>query len=229
MSTSVLAARLCARRIVQGSTNFPRLNRRLNTCRQISCMYLPLSPNIRIVQNGITTSGKEIIRWNTIQFRRHSNMSKAERRQSLIKRGFIFLAAFFLLHFLVVYVRYKNKRKGKSHKIPLYSVETIEDPDLKRKFSVINGYLLPDFVNAKTYDDIFNFKVHPDDIYVISFPKSGNSLLHRIQSFVKNLAEYNKRGPPSSTPTSTGSCLHVRAHAVLLYRNDLGAGDSIPH
>ena len=101
-----------------------------------------------------------------------------ERKQIFLKCTFICLAAFFLLHYQLVHFRYKYKRKGGPvHRSSPYAIETRWDQDLKRRFTIINGYMLPDFINKRSYNDIYNFKVHPDDVYVVSFPKSGKFLV----------------------------------------------------
>ena len=106
--------------------------------------------------------------------RRQSDGRSPERKQILLKRMWRILAGFLLLHFLWIYFYYKYKRKGGPvHRTPPYAIETRWDHDLKRRFTIINGYMLPDFINKRSYNDIYNFKVHPDDVYVVSFPKSG--------------------------------------------------------
>ena len=196
MSVSILGARLHVGRARYISC----LKRRPNACRRISCVYLSQSTKIRAVQNVCFTKRKGTIGKNTFSFLRHlsgdQHSRSSARRQSLIKRGLVFLAAFLLIHFLVIYVRYKNKRKGgKSRNAPPFAVKTIDDPELKRKFTVINGYLLPNFVNAKTYDDIFNFRVHPDDIYVVSFPKSGITFLCLFYIFCDESRWWESKSP----------------------------------
>ncbi len=52
-------------------------------------------------------------------------------------------------------------------------IQIIYDRDVKKKYSKIKGFILPDFVNQRCYDDIQEFKVHDQDIFVVSFPKSG--------------------------------------------------------
>ena len=109
-----------------------------------------------------------------VTVRHQSGGQSSDRKQKLLKNIWIFLAGFLLIHFLVIYFHYKNKRKlGPADSTPPFVIETKWDNDLKRKFTIINGYTLPDFINEKSYNDIYNFKVHPDDVFVVSFPKSG--------------------------------------------------------
>ncbi len=97
-----------------------------------------------------------------------------QRRLTLLKRVLMATAGCLFAHFLIVDYREKKRRRGTPERLkPPYEAETIYDKDLNRKFTVINGYLLPDFVSAKTYEEIVNFRVHPEDVYVVSFPKSG--------------------------------------------------------
>ena len=83
-------------------------------------------------------------------------------RQNLLKRIWSILAAFLLLHFLGVYFHYKYKRKGRPvHGTPPYAIETRWDHDLKRRFTFINGYMLPDFINKRSYQRYLQFQGSP--------------------------------------------------------------------
>ena len=96
---------------------------------------------------------------------------RLSKRQKVTKRILMFLASFLIIHYLAVYLW--DKRKAKMGRLAPFKIETIFDSDLNRRFTVINGYLLPDFINSRCYNDIYNFMVHPNDVYVVSFPKSG--------------------------------------------------------
>ncbi|XP_071950964.1 sulfotransferase 1E1-like [Antedon mediterranea] len=54
---------------------------------------------------------------------------------------------------------------------------------------VWDGVIYPWFVHAKTLDAMADFKVRTDDVYVVSFPKSGTTWTQEIVSLIKNNGE----------------------------------------
>ena len=138
---------------------------------------------------------KDYVRSHVYQVivRHQSGGQNSERKLNLLnvlRRLWGFLAVFLLIHFLLIYYRYKNKRKGgRSDSTPPFAIETKWDHDLKRQFTIINEYTLPDFINKRSYNDIYNFSVHPDDVYVVSFPKSGKFMVRYVIPII--LHEFN--------------------------------------
>ena len=148
---------------------------------------------------------KDYVRSHVYQVivRHQSDGPSSEKKLNLmnmLKRLWGFLAVFLLIHFLVIYYRYKNKRKGgRADSTPPFAIETKWDHDLKRKFTIVNEYTLPDFINERSYNDIYNFRVHPDDVYVVSFPKSGKFTAWFLIPIILHEFNWVHRAPPDVT------------------------------
>ncbi len=69
----------------------------------------------------------------------------------------------------------ERQRRSLEEMDPIAEVQAHYDPDLGKNVKMIKykGYLLPSFVKS-CLRDIKNFHVRNDDMFVVSFPKSGN-------------------------------------------------------
>ena len=68
------------------------------------------------------------------------------------------------------YQKYKsNKKDEETHK-----VEWVKIPGLRHKVFTCNGFNLPEFL-LKNLTNIKNFEPRKNDVWIVSFPKSGNS------------------------------------------------------
>ena len=53
-------------------------------------------------------------------------------------------------------------------------------------FTRVDGLLVPVFVRQETVDQLKNLQLYPDDVWVVSYPKSGTSWMQQIVRLIRN-------------------------------------------
>ena len=53
------------------------------------------------------------------------------------------------------------------------------------KLNMVNGVPFPSFINQKTMDDLNNFSLHPGDLFVVTYPKSGTTWTQQIVKLIQ--------------------------------------------
>ena len=53
-------------------------------------------------------------------------------------------------------------------------VDTV-DSDLPFAHSIVNGMVFPDFITQQRMDYLKTYNLHPDDVFVVTYPKSGRA------------------------------------------------------
>ena len=55
------------------------------------------------------------------------------------------------------------------------------------KANIIDGVPFPPFVDKQSFDELREmFKLQPDDLFVVTYPKSGTTWLQQIVKLIKN-------------------------------------------
>ena len=52
--------------------------------------------------------------------------------------------------------------------------------DLPFAYNMVSGTLFPPFISQKRVDELQTLQLRPDDVFVVSYPKSGNYVLWDI-------------------------------------------------
>lgn len=90
---------------------------------------------------------------------------------------------FFLFLASGVYIWYK-KEKEKKEVEKKFEVEWIKIPNFSYKLFTCCGFYLPEFI-FKNLNNFKNFKTRKEDIWIISFPKSGLTFFNLYVSKIK--------------------------------------------
>lgn len=100
------------------------------------------------------------------------------------------LVDMFILIFLAtgIYIGYK-KVKEKNANDKKFNLEWLNIPFLKHKIFTCNSFFLPEFL-AKSLSDFKEFKPRKDDIWIVSFPKSGTTWLQEIVYLIVNECDF---------------------------------------
>ena len=53
------------------------------------------------------------------------------------------------------------------------------------KLNMVNGIPFPSFIDQKTMDDLNNFSLHPGDLFVVTYPKSGTTWTQQIVKLIQ--------------------------------------------
>ena len=53
------------------------------------------------------------------------------------------------------------------------------------ELNMVNGVPFPSFIDQKTMDDLNNFSLHPGDLFVVTYPKSGTTWTQQIVKLIQ--------------------------------------------
>nr|QNH68008.1 sulfotransferase-like protein 1 [Brachionus koreanus] len=99
---------------------------------------------------------------------------------------------FLILAFLAtgIYIGYKNSKLQKDHE-KKFNIEWIDVPFTKHKIFTCNNFYLPEFL-AKSLEKFKQFQVRQDDVWIVSFPKSGTTWVQELVYLIENECDFKK-------------------------------------
>ncbi|RNA01338.1 estrogen sulfotransferase-like [Brachionus plicatilis] len=89
-----------------------------------------------------------------------------------------------------IYIGYKNSKLRKDHE-KKFNIEWLDIPFTKHKIFTCNNFFLPEFV-AKSLEKFKQFEVRPDDVWIVSFPKSGTTWVQELVYLIENECDFKK-------------------------------------
>jgi len=79
-----------------------------------------------------------------------------------------------------------NPSPGSTTRIPFYKV--------------LNGMKVPPFVSGECLEKLKNFQLHSDDVWIVSYPKSGTTWVQQIVKLVRNGGKEDERTISATIP-----------------------------
>ena len=89
-----------------------------------------------------------------------------------------------------IYIGYKNSKSRSEHD-KKFNIEWINVPFIKHKIFTCNNFYLPEFL-SKSLEKFKEFKVRKDDIWIVSFPKSGTTWVQELVYLIENDCDFKK-------------------------------------
>jgi hypothetical protein len=96
----------------------------------------------------------------------------------------VLLAGFGVVYYL--FTLNSEKKKAIEEKY-----EWLKFPFFKYKLFVCNGFCLPEYL-AKDLESYKTFQVRTDDVWIVSFPKSGTTWLQEVAFLIQNNCDFSK-------------------------------------
>ena len=58
--------------------------------------------------------------------------------------------------------------------------------ELMYRHSVVNGIVFPPYIDQQRMDELKDFHLRPDDLFIITYPKSGTTWMQQIVRLIAN-------------------------------------------
>lgn len=89
-----------------------------------------------------------------------------------------------------IYIGYKNFKSRNEHEKKL-NIEWVDVPFIKHKIFQCKNFYLPEFL-CKNLENFKKFQVRKDDIWIVSFPKSGTTWVQELVYLIENDCDFKK-------------------------------------
>lgn len=145
----------------------------INYFKNQNTKYLALNPkriysneqkNLKIAENGDKKQNNSSVNQQA------PKIEISPIRKLIRVKDYLDMLIFFFLA-LGIYIGYKNLKKKQENE-QKFNIEWLNIPLLKHKIFTCNGFYLPEFI-ARHLSQFKEFKVRKDDVWIVSFPKSG--------------------------------------------------------